>query len=305
LRTNPKVESDATIRKAAAEAVIAMCETAKAPALKGVIAATRSQIDTHAIRASLLQLLLKQMPTKDLERAEVLAQLAKELMAMNQPEEAALVLEEAIKLTKAGPKEMLNIQKAKRHSMYLMLRLEALLRAEDPAAALTLIPLLDGDKPSDAWKLVQNRLTRWMAEKKYGSVITMASRIAEYSQERLNETQQKFLSDILANASAAQKLNDAKQVATLLVNLLGTEEKLHTEAKRELVSMGVRSREFLLAALKVQAQSDPQNAAHETAIYEILQQIDPTLEGYDVKADAKVRLDTINKWLGISPAASG
>ena len=304
LRTNPKVESDATIRKAAAEAVIAMCETAKAPALKGVIAATRNQPDTCAIRASLLQLLLKQMPAKDLKRGEVLGQLAKELMAMNQPEEAARVLNEAIELTQAGPKENPSIGKQAQHRAYLMLQLEALLRAEDPAAATALMPFLDGDKPSDAWTLVQKRLTRWMAEKKYGSVITMASRIAETSQERLSETRKKFLSDILANASAAQKLNDAKQVATLLVNLLGTEEKLRTEAKRDLVSMGVRSREFLLAALKAQAQSDPQNAAHETAIYEILQQIDPTLEGYDVNADAKVRLDTINKWIGISPAVS-
>jgi HEAT repeat protein len=307
LRTNPKVESDATIRKAAAEAVIAMCETAKSPALKTVIAATRKQPDTCAIRASLLQLLLKQMPAKDLERHGVLGQLAIEFMSMNQPEEAARVLAEAIELTAPGPNENPSLQQLTRYRAHLLLQLEALLRAEDPAAVATLMKLPTGNaSPSfaDGWKLVQDHLTRWMTEKKYGDVITMASRAAEDAQKRLDETQKKFLSDILAKAAAAQKLGDAKQVATLLVNLLGAEEKPRTEAKRDLVSMGVRSREFLLAALKTQAQSDPQNAAHETAIYEILQQIDPTLEGYDVNADAKVRLDTINKWLGISPAVS-
>ena len=307
LRTNPKVESDATIRKAAAEAVIAMCETAKMPALKNVISATQNQPDTCAIRASLLQLLLKQIPAKHSERDDVLGQLAKELMSMNQPEEAARVLEEAIKLTKLGPKEMPSPQKTALHQTYLMRQLEALLRAEDPAAVATLMNLSVGKaSPSfaDGWKLVQDRLTQWMTEKKYGDVITMASRAAKDSQKRLDETQKKFLSDILAKAAAAQKLSDAKQVAALLVNLLGAEEKPRTEAKRDLVSMGVRSRELLLSALKAQAQSDPQNAAHETAIYEILQQIDPTLEGYDVNADAKVRLDTINKWIGVSPAVS-
>ena len=93
-----------------------------------------------------------------------------------------------------------------------------------------------------------------MTEKKYGDVITMASRAAEDDQKRLDETQQKFLSDILAKAAAAQKLSDAKQVAALLVNLLGTEEKPRTEAKRDLVSMGGRARELMLSALKTPAQ---------------------------------------------------
>lgn len=289
-RTEPAVEPDAAVREKAWAVAMAILAKADTDTLAGVCDSLAGREDAAGQRIILGQMLVANLRAARSEKLPAATrQLAADLLAASRPAEAAPLLGSAYadclarKLPEAG-------------EVYLEW-VDALLEANDPMLLTAMGDKAQAGQFAVVLAKVRKRLGDLTAEGKYAPVVLLGGEILRQLPDRLSRAEAAVLSKLVEDANARQLAADRSRVAKLAGQLLSADASAAKAASAELKSMGDRAVSPLIEQLRAAVAGEKPDAQAEKAIFDILIQIAPKLNGYDLAAARADRLKKIDEWL--------
>ena len=125
---------------------------------------------------------------------------------------------------------------------------------------------------------------------------SVAGEASKQLPKRLTEAQRAALEQDLAKARAQLRAADRQRIATMVRQLVSTEDAARKAAETELQTMGDRAVAPLVEELRKVVDAAKPDAEMEKAILAILKQIAPRLTGYDPSAPKADRIKRIEAW---------
>jgi len=295
LRTDPAVETDAAVRRQAWDVTMKALSDADAPTLSGVLNKLDDRPDAADQRIKIMKMhvaLLKADQSPKLPTAQRRLGLA--LLQAGKPSEAAVNLSEAHVLYVGA--------KSSETPKVWLEWVEALLVADDAASITVMSKQSSEETFAKALQLLNRRLDELKKEKEAGfsAIIVLAGQAAEKLAPRLSDQQHKALSETLTEATEGRRLADEREVASLVVQLVGDDDSARRAAEAALRTMGKRAIRPLLMELQEAVAGSKPNPEAEKAILALLKGLAPGLTGYDASAPVDRKLQVIEEWLNSS-----
>ena len=289
-RTDPKAEPDQAVRKQARQVAMGLLAGADTATLEAEALRLVGQPDAIHQRIEILEMLVAALKTQDSDKLpQALRTLGQALLDGARPAEAAGHFGKAYEA-------MLTAKDPKTSDAWLEW-ISAMLAADDPAAIKAMSAQTQADAFQAALKALSLRVEALVSKESYAPVILLADRAVENLAQRLTVAERESLQSTLADARAAQRKADKKQVAQLVGQLTAPDEAARSKASSELLIMADRSVYPLLELLKANleaAESDPRAVA---SIIVVLKQVAPKLTGYDPETTKDQQIKVIEGWL--------
>jgi HEAT repeat protein len=289
-RTEPAVESEATVRQQAWEEAMKLLDKAGADAMTRTVDALASRPDAIEER---IQILKKLVALQESSKAPGLPgtqrKLGEATLAAKQPAEAAVHLGKAY----------LAMRQTKDAAAPGVWRewVHALLAADDPGVAGAIAAQPDKALLDQAVGWLEERLGELDRKKSYAAIILLTAEAQKGLTGRLTKEQASLLSEARQQALSKQQADDIQRVAQAVGKLVGGEEPLRKKAQADLQAMGDRAVRPLLGELLKTIQAEPVNVPLEKAIMAIVRESAPKLTGYDPAAAREDRVKLVEKWL--------
>ena len=288
-RTEPAVEPDPTVREKAWTVAMAILAKADAKTLAEVCDALADRQDAVSQRIVLRQMLVANLrASKSPKLPAALRELATDLLTASRPAEAAPLLGEAYAACQAA--------KAPETRAVYLEWVDALLRANDPTVLKAMTDQARADEFPNVLAKVQKRIGEMMAEDKYAPVIVLGGQMVSQLAGRLSKDQADAITKLVAEAKDRQAAADRTRVEQLAAQLQSTDAAMSKAAAEELKTMGDRAVAPLVEALRKIVAANQSNPVAEKAIVDILVQIAPKLNGYDLAEAKAARLKRIDEW---------
>ena len=294
MMASPKVESDLAIRQAAAQAALEICRNADAGTLVTTLKLLRQQqqIDS-SLKIELLQLYLKSLTNQETPRKLMVElDLADELVLNSQPNDAAVLLSQAVRLAKKLAQTS-PVSPAEIWEKYIQLLI-------DTGAPETIKEIADQNDPKQR-KVAIEHILSWIrspaADKNLTATITVTDGTLTKLGEDLTDGQKKALRGKMLAAVKTQQVIDRQQVARLLTDYMGTDGVKSADALKQIKAMGDRALKPLLESLKNVIGGEKANPDQEKSIIMLIKQVAPQVGDYDPNEPAAQKITRINDWL--------
>lgn len=288
-RTDPASESDAGVRQKAWGVLMTMLGAGNSAALEEVCDMLADRKDAAAERTKVRQMLVAALKAeKSAKLPAAQRKLAATLAAAGRAGDAAPLLGEvyAIYLEAKNPDAK---------AVWLEW-VDALLEAADPGVFKALGDA-KAEAPAEGIKHLVAYLASLMTDGRNTTAVLLAGEALKQLGAQLTPEQKQAVQAVLDEAKTRQAAEDRQRVAKLAAQLYGTDAAAKTAALGELKAMGDRAARPLVLELQKIAGAAKPNLDAEKAVLEVLPQIAPKLNNYDVKAPAAERLSKIEEWL--------
>ena len=288
-RTDPAAEQDPAVRQQAWEEAMGILAKADAKALRGALASLADRRDAAAQQIRILQMLVGVLKSAGgAELPAVQRELGLALMKADRPTEAAPVLGESYTLYAAAKDELAQA--------VWMEWVEAMLAADESSVIKAMADQTGEEAFAKALQLLNARLEALRKKSGWAAFVLLAGEASKQLPKRLTEAQGAALEQDLAKARAQLRAADRQRIATMVRQLVSTEDAARKAAETELQTMGDRAVAPLVEELRKVVDAAKPDAEMEKAILAILKQIAPRLTGYDPSAPKADRIKRIEAW---------
>ncbi|MCE5279548.1 MAG: HEAT repeat domain-containing protein [Planctomycetaceae bacterium] len=288
-RTRVETEDDAAVRDQAWSTMMSLLSKADVAVLRETATALAAREDALVQRIKVLDMLVQALvAAKSPQAWAVQREMGEALMKASRAAEAAVAFEKAHKaLLAAGDAQA---RPAWRQWV------EAMILADDVSAVKAMAEQTDAEAFQAALEQLNHRMSALNADGKFDLVVLLARQAVDRLAQRLTSEQLKRMQNLLALASAKQRLDDQQRVRQLLGQMLGGDESAAKAAEVELQNLGPRAVKPLVEAMAKSISDDGAKPESEKTILALLARLAPHLKGYDIKASRAERLKVIDGW---------
>ena len=290
-RTDIEVESDATVRKEAAQWVTTLVKSADLKTQQRLLKQLTKQ-KNPTLRVEVLQIYIQALRDRNHKSLpQALENFSKDLLTAGRAEEAADALKEGYSL-------MLNNKSATNSQIltYWQAYINALIQANDPQVAKLIARQANKKVRNASIQLYANRLERLLKRKEYQTVETLAKQ-ARANNLAIAKWGEPQIAELIRKARNAQQELDEALITKLLPALISPDDSIRKNSQTQIKGLGKRAVKPLIKQLRVTISATRPDTKLELAIWKLIVQLDPKLTGYDPKLKLKKKLAKIKTWL--------